>query len=258
MSIQRDPDYDFVPPLPKPGEATWVRKGTQCGECGMKFEYGHAYGFCCANSRCPTGWGVKSMTATTRLSPVTDAMVERAWAAIVGRDIAPQCFNASIIRADLRTALEAVISPAQPSASPDPEAWMRDDGSAATINPMIAAGWKAQGGRAIPLYAAPQAASVAQTATREALEEINALISNGDRPTVNERNAFEHFTALNRLLLNIRDIARRALSSVPSTLRAPPGGQTMEEAAADNFGLTADDLDEDDDGSMPSKQREGK
>ena len=41
---------------------------------------------------------------------VTDAMVEKAWAAIVGRDIAPQCFNASIIRADLRTALEAIFS----------------------------------------------------------------------------------------------------------------------------------------------------
>lgn len=56
-AVDRDPDYDFVPPLPKPGEATWVRKGTQCGECGMKFEYGKAYGFCCSNARCPTGWG---------------------------------------------------------------------------------------------------------------------------------------------------------------------------------------------------------
>lgn len=38
--------------------------------------------------------------------------------------------------------------------APDPDAWMREDGSAATINPMIAAGWKAQGGQAVPLYAA--------------------------------------------------------------------------------------------------------
>jgi hypothetical protein len=45
-------------------------------------------------------------------STVTAEMVERAWAAIVGTDVAPICFQASIIRADLRTALEAVI-PAQ-------------------------------------------------------------------------------------------------------------------------------------------------
>jgi hypothetical protein len=57
MPVERDPDYDYVPPLPKPGQTTWQRKGTQCGECGMKFEYGRSYGFCCANSRCPTGWG---------------------------------------------------------------------------------------------------------------------------------------------------------------------------------------------------------
>lgn len=40
-------------------------------------------------------------------SAVTDEVVERAWAAIVGRDVAGICFQASIIRADLRTALEA-------------------------------------------------------------------------------------------------------------------------------------------------------
>jgi hypothetical protein len=40
MTTQRDPDYDFVPPLPKPEDRTWPqRKGSQCGECGMKFEY---------------------------------------------------------------------------------------------------------------------------------------------------------------------------------------------------------------------------
>ena len=44
---------------------------------------------------------------------VTDEMVERAWAAIVGRDIASQCFNVSIVRGDLRTALEAVSGVAQ-------------------------------------------------------------------------------------------------------------------------------------------------
>jgi hypothetical protein len=35
----------------------------------------------------------------------------------------------------------------------DPEAWMREDGSAATINPLTAAGWKAQGHEIVPLYA---------------------------------------------------------------------------------------------------------
>jgi hypothetical protein len=42
-------------------------------------------------------------------------------------------------------------------AKPDPDAWMRDDGSAATINPMIAAQWKAHGGYAVPLYTSPPA-----------------------------------------------------------------------------------------------------
>jgi hypothetical protein len=46
----------------------------------------------------------------TRSSPVTDEIVERAWAAIVGGDIATTCYNASIIRRDLRTALEAVFT----------------------------------------------------------------------------------------------------------------------------------------------------
>jgi hypothetical protein len=45
----------------------------------------------------------------THSSPVTDEIVERAWAAIVGDDIAARCYNVSIIRRDLRTALEAVF-----------------------------------------------------------------------------------------------------------------------------------------------------
>ena len=28
-------------------------KGTKCGECGMKFENGKAYGFCCMKEECP-------------------------------------------------------------------------------------------------------------------------------------------------------------------------------------------------------------
>lgn len=53
--VPRDPDYDYTPPLPERSERQRP-KGRQCGECGMKFDYGVAYGYCCMNSRCPTGW----------------------------------------------------------------------------------------------------------------------------------------------------------------------------------------------------------
>lgn len=57
MSVTPDSDYDFIPPLVKRDERQFpIKKGTQCGECGMKFEYGHAYGYCCPNHNCPTGW----------------------------------------------------------------------------------------------------------------------------------------------------------------------------------------------------------
>jgi hypothetical protein len=46
-------------------------------------------------------------------------------------------------------------------------------------------------------------------------------------------------------------------SLVTSTLRAPPGGQTMDDAAADNFGLTVDDLDEHEPDEPSTGQREG-
>ncbi len=52
--VHRDPDYDWVPPLPPQRSAP---RGKQCGECGMKFEYGTHYGYCCPNTRCPAGWG---------------------------------------------------------------------------------------------------------------------------------------------------------------------------------------------------------
>ena len=47
----------------------------------------------------------------------------------------------------------------------------------------------------------------------EALAQIEATISGGERPTVNEQNAFVHFTALNRTLFDIRDIARAAIAA---------------------------------------------
>jgi len=46
-----DPEYNLVEKLPV------AKKGTQCGECGMKFDYGQAYGYHCGNSRCPVGFG---------------------------------------------------------------------------------------------------------------------------------------------------------------------------------------------------------
>lgn len=41
---------------------------------------------------------------------VSFKMVERAWSAIVGADIASTCFNASIVRADLKTGIEAALA----------------------------------------------------------------------------------------------------------------------------------------------------
>lgn len=58
--ITPDPEYDFTPPLP-PKEDIYAnpKRGRQCGECGMKFEYGSSYGYVCGNSRCPTGWNTR-------------------------------------------------------------------------------------------------------------------------------------------------------------------------------------------------------
>ena len=57
MSVEPDPNYDYIAPLIKRDERQFpLKRGTQCGECGMKFEYGKAYGYCCMNQNCPTGW----------------------------------------------------------------------------------------------------------------------------------------------------------------------------------------------------------
>ena len=50
MTIVPDPDYDFVPPLP---DQPVGKKGTQCGECGIKFEYNSMYAFWCPSPKCP-------------------------------------------------------------------------------------------------------------------------------------------------------------------------------------------------------------
>ena len=57
-AIVRDPDYHWIEPLPPPvlnGRITGM-KGSQCGQCGMKFDYDYSYGFHCGNNRCPIGW----------------------------------------------------------------------------------------------------------------------------------------------------------------------------------------------------------
>ena len=43
-----DDNYDLIQPKPSAS-----KKGVQCGQCGMKFDYGTAYGFCCGNINCP-------------------------------------------------------------------------------------------------------------------------------------------------------------------------------------------------------------
>jgi hypothetical protein len=48
---------------------------------------------------------------------------------------------------------------------------------------------------------------------RAALEQIECLL-NGDRATVNERNALAEFGKINDLLVQVRGIANQALQSV--------------------------------------------
>jgi hypothetical protein len=60
MSIKPDPNYDLVPALPQQ-----AKKGSQCGECGGKFDYGSAYGFRCGNQRCPMQLKLTYSTTTT-------------------------------------------------------------------------------------------------------------------------------------------------------------------------------------------------
>ena len=55
--LVRDPAYDYVAPLPKQQDRP---RGRQCGECGMKFDYGVAYGYSCSSTRCPMGLGAIS------------------------------------------------------------------------------------------------------------------------------------------------------------------------------------------------------
>ncbi len=63
MSIKPDPEYDFVKPLPLQKKGS---QGSQCGQCGMKFDYGVSYGFCCGQQNCPMGWGGAGVRVATR------------------------------------------------------------------------------------------------------------------------------------------------------------------------------------------------
>ena len=40
--------YEIVRPLKMP-----QRKGIECGVCGMRFDDGKAYGYCCPQVNCP-------------------------------------------------------------------------------------------------------------------------------------------------------------------------------------------------------------
>lgn len=54
--IQRDQDYDWVPPLrDRLIQTPNVPRGRQCGECGVKFDYGVGYGYACPSNKCPMG-----------------------------------------------------------------------------------------------------------------------------------------------------------------------------------------------------------
>lgn len=53
-SGSRDDDYVLIPKLSAEPQ---TKRGSQCGECGMKFEYGKNYGFHCGSYRCPMGFG---------------------------------------------------------------------------------------------------------------------------------------------------------------------------------------------------------
>ncbi len=51
---QPDPAYEWVPPLgttPCGG-----KRGRQCGQCGVKFDYNTSYGFYCGSNCCPMGF----------------------------------------------------------------------------------------------------------------------------------------------------------------------------------------------------------
>ena len=92
---------------------------------------------------------------------VTEADVERAWAAIVGADIARNCDGAHVVRGDIRTALESLRT------EPEPVAWMRvwNHGpevmrSVTLASPGSDKPSDVKGAELVPLYATPQGQTV--------------------------------------------------------------------------------------------------
>ena len=53
--MEHDPEYELVPYDP-------IKRGRQCGKCGMKFDYDTTYGYFCASNYCPMGWGSGGFT----------------------------------------------------------------------------------------------------------------------------------------------------------------------------------------------------
>jgi hypothetical protein len=47
MNFTPDPEYDLVKKRHN------FKRGTQCGECGQKFEYGVSYAYHCPSANCP-------------------------------------------------------------------------------------------------------------------------------------------------------------------------------------------------------------
>lgn len=43
-----DDGYRIIRPMPK-----FAERGIKCGECGMKFDHGQAYGYACLRQNCP-------------------------------------------------------------------------------------------------------------------------------------------------------------------------------------------------------------
>lgn len=46
--MEHDDGYRIIPPLKQVEE-----NGVKCGQCGLKFDHGQAYGFWCSDPRCP-------------------------------------------------------------------------------------------------------------------------------------------------------------------------------------------------------------
>lgn len=116
------------------------------------------------------------------------------------------------------------------------DAWMRADGSAATVNPMTAGMWKAQGHTILPLYLHAGRAPLAHTSTDRVIDGLNSQLteqfeisSKYIRLWCRAKDALEAFVtsygsqdSFTAGLDKARDLAKSALAEVstpPSTQR---------------------------------------